>query len=250
MLSQRVPLLITFSAFLLLVSIAAGDWRPLVLILPLASLFFLTKTFLPISELNMEVKKELTPDSVMTGETARVKLEVTNKGKEKISFLEVYDRLPAELALAEGANHLVLSLDPAERVAFTYEVSCTQRGKYLIGPVYLRTRDPLGFNFTEDTKSATSSLQVLPSIEKLGSSDLPFRRTGQWPGVIHSSRRGEGTEFYGIREYVASDELRKVEWKASARLGKLMTIEHESDRSTDVVIILDARADSDLENSS
>jgi uncharacterized repeat protein (TIGR01451 family) len=250
MLSRRVPLLITFSASLLVLSVAARDWRPLVLILPLASLFFLAKTFYPTDELNIEVKKELTAENVLTGETVKTTLEVTNKGKEKINFLEVYDRLPAELALVEGTNHLVLSLDPGENVAFTYETLCAERGKYTIGPVYLRTRDPLGFNFTEDTKQVTSTLYVLPFIEKLNSTDLPFKRTGQWPGLIHSSRKGEGTEFYGIRDYMSSDELRKVEWKASARLGKLMTTEHESDRSTDIVIILDARTGSDAEDSS
>jgi uncharacterized repeat protein (TIGR01451 family) len=250
MLSQRVPLVITFSAFVLLVSIADRDWRPLVLILPLASLFFLTKTFSPIGELNLEVKKELAADSVMTGETVTVTVEVTNKGKEKISFLEFYDRLPAELTLVKGTNHFVLSLDPEEKVTLNYDVSCAQRGKYEIGPVYLKTEDPLGFHFVEDTKPVTSSLHVLPFIEKLGSGDFPFRRTGLWPGVIHSSRRGEGTEFYGLREYMANDELRKVDWKATARLGKLMTIENESDRSTDIVIILDARTGSNIGDAS
>ena len=246
MLSQRVPLLITFSAFLFLVSIALRDWRPLILILPLASLFFLARIVSPIGELDVEVKKELTPDSVMIGETATVKLEIANKRKEKIDFLEIYDRLPGELTITKGTNHLVLSLNPEEKAVFTYEVLCAQRGKYEIGPVYLRTQDPLGFNFNESTRSITSLLHVLPSIEKLRASDLPFKQTGQWPGIIHSSRRGAGMEFYGLRNYVPGDDLGRVEWKASARTGKLMTIERESERSANIVIILDAGKDSNL----
>lgn len=250
MLSQRVPLLITFSALLLLVSIALRDWRPSILILPLASLFLLTNALSAKNDLNIEVKKTLIQDSVMIGETATVKLEVANKGKERIDFLEVYDKLPAELCLTEGTNHLVVSLDAGERAGFTYEILCSRRGRYVIGPTYLRARDPLGFNFNESTRPLTSSLHVLPQIERLRANDLPFKRTGQWPGIIHSSQRGTGTEFYGLRNYLPEDDFRRVEWKTSARMGKLMTIEHESERSTDVVIILDASNDLSLGKSS
>jgi uncharacterized protein (DUF58 family) len=154
--------------------------------------------------------------------------------------LEIYDRLSEELTITKGTNHLVLSLDPEEKAVLTYEVSCVHRGRYEIGPIYLRTQDALGFSFSEGTQSVTSSLHVLPLIEKLVSSDLPFKRTGQWPGVIHSSRRGDGTEFYGLRNYIPGDDLGRVEWKSSARMGKLMTIERESERSANIVIILDA----------
>lgn len=246
MLSQRVPLLITFSVLLLLVSIALRDWQPLILILPLASLFFLAKIVSPIGELDVEVKKELTPDSVVIGETATVKLEIANKRKERIDFLEIYDRLPGELTITEGTNHIVLSLNPEEKMKFTYKALCAQRGKYEIGPVYLRTQDPLGFNFNESTRSITSLLHVLPTIEKLRASDLPFKQTGQWPGIIHSVRRGDGTEFYGLRDFAPGDDLGRVGWKASARMGKLVTIERESERSANIVIILDAGTDSKL----
>jgi uncharacterized protein (DUF58 family) len=231
---------------LLLVSIAIRDWRPLILILPLASLFFLARIVSPMGELDVEVKKELLPDSVMIGETAKIKLEIANKRKEKIDLLEIYDRLPEELKVTESTNHLVLSLNPEEKVEFTYEVLCAQRGKYEIGPVYLRTQDPLGFNFNESTQSVTSVLHVLPSIEKLRAGDLPFKQTGQWPGVIHSSRRGDGLEFYALRDYAPGDDFARVEWKASARMGKLVTIEHESERSANIVIILDAGTESKL----
>lgn len=250
MLSQRVPLLITFSAVLVLVSIALKDWRPSILTLPIAALLILVNVLSPKSDLNVEVKRKLAQESVMTGETVTVKLEVANKGKERIDFLEIYDMLPAELCLTEETNHLIVSLDAGEKMELNYEILCSKRGRYNIGPTYLRTRDALGFSFSENTESTTVMLQVLPQIEKLKSGDLPFKRTGQWPGVIHSSQRGAGMEFYGLRNYLPGDELRRVEWKASARMGKLVTIENESERSTDIVIILDASSDLTLGNSS
>ncbi|MCS7114522.1 MAG: DUF58 domain-containing protein [Nitrososphaerota archaeon] len=250
MLSQRVPLLITFSAILVLVSIALKDWRPSILILPITSLLILVNTLSPKSGLNIEVKRKLAQESVITGETVTVKLEIANRGKERVDYLEIYDTLPAGLRLTEGTNRLIVSLEAGERIEFSYEILCSKRGVYKIGPAYLRTRDPLGFNFVEKMEPATAVLRVLPKIEKLKASDLPFKQTAQWPGVIHSSQKGTGTEFYGLRDYLPGDDLRRIEWKASARMGKLITIENESERSTDIVIILDASSDLVLGNSS
>ncbi|MEM2995106.1 MAG: DUF58 domain-containing protein [Candidatus Bathyarchaeia archaeon] len=250
MLSRRVPLLTAFSAVLVLVSIALKDWCPSTLILPITTLIMLTQFLSPKSELNVEVKRKLTQEIVMTGETVTVKLEVTNKSEEKIDFLEVYDMLPAELCLTKGANHLIISLDAKEKMELIYEILCNKRGMHEIGPTFLRTRDPLGFSFNENTQPTTFRLHVLPKIEKLKSGDLPFKRTGQWPGVIHSSRKGAGMEFYGLRDYFPGDDLRRIGWKASARMGKLVTIENESERSTDIVIILDATSDLSLGDNS
>lgn len=248
MLSQRVPLLITFSAFLLLVSIALKDWRPSILILPIAAMLILVNLLSPKSDLKIEIKRKLAQESVLTGETVKVKLEVANKGKEKVDFLEIYDALPAELPLTEGTNYLIVSLDAGEKVEFSYEILCSKRGIHKIGPIHFRTRDPLGFNFNEYTEPTTAVLHVLPKIEKLKASDLPFKQTAQWPGVIHSSQKGTGIEFYGLRNYLPGDDLRRIEWKASARMGRLITIENESERSTDIVIILDASSDLTLGN--
>lgn len=218
--------------------------------LPIATLLVLTNFLSHKNGLNIEVKRKLTQESVITGETVTVRLEVQNTGNERVDFLEIYDMLPLGLCLNEGTNHLIVSLEPGEKMEFGYEIQCNERGVYEIGPTHLRTRDCLGFNFTESISATEMSLHALPKIEKLKSSDFPFKKTGQWPGIIHSSQRGAGMEFYGLRNYLPGDELRRVGWKASARMGKLLTIENESERSTDIVIILDASTDLTLRNSS
>ncbi len=243
MLSRRVPLLAAFSAMLLLLSIGLKDWRPSTLIIAIASLLTLTNILASTGHLEVYVRKEIMQDSAEAGETVTVTISITNNGNEKIDFLEIYDALPAELPLSKGSNHLIISLEKGETAKLSYEILCERRGVYEIGPTFLRTRDPFAFSFNEIIKQTTLTLRVLPKIEKIKASDLPFKQTGQWPGVIHSSRRGSGTEFYGLREYVSGDELRRISWKASARMGRLMSIENESERSTNIVIILDASTD-------
>jgi uncharacterized protein (DUF58 family) len=82
-------------------------------------------------------------------------------------------------------------------------------------------------------------LTVLPRIEKLGVVDLKGRRFGPWPGLVPSRRIGIGTEFFELAPYVAGVDLRRVNWKASARLGALVTNEFEGEQVIDVVVVLD-----------
>jgi len=58
--------------------------------------------------------------------------------------------------------------------------------------------------------------------------------------------RGEGSEFYGIREYQPGDPLRRVHWRSSARMGRLAVVEYEHDVSVDLTLVLDARRGSVL----
>ena len=246
MYTERVPILITFSILLTLASLAMKDWRPVILILPIASLFFVSNSFSPSTKTDVKAAREVTPARIAIGETSRVTLVITNAGKEKIGFLEIYDELPTEVNVIKNTNHLILCMGPGEKVPISYEIRCPRRGKYDIGPLHVRSRSPLSFHFAEKTLAPSLPLYVLPDIERLKPTDLGVRQTGPWPGIFHSRRSGIGTEFYGLRHYVPGDELKRIHWKASARMARLITIENESERSTDVVIILDTGKGSTL----
>src|SRR2546428_755119 len=87
-------------------------------------------------------------------------------------------------------------------------------------------------------------LVVAPTMEDLRRTKLQPRRTRPWFGQVPSRQIGAGTEFWGVREYAAGDEVRRINWKASARLDRLFTNEYEGERSGDVVIVVDARRES------
>jgi uncharacterized protein (DUF58 family) len=59
-------------------------------------------------------------------------------------------------------------------------------------------------------------------------------------GLRHTRRRGEGTSFESLREYVRGDDPRKLDWKASARHDKLITRQYEVERSRTVLLLVDA----------
>lgn len=247
MYSRRVPLTIAYSACLILASIILREWHSLVLLLPLASLFFFARNlFFPGETVDIEVTREVSPTRILVGETATVKLRFFNKGSRRIDLIEAHDRLAAEVETIKGTNHLLLSLDPAEEVTSTYEILCPKRGRYDIGPTTVRSMGPLKLYFDERNAFEAQPLYVIPEIQRLRPTDLRARQTGPWPGIFHSRRTGGGREFYGLRDYVRGDPLKMVNWKASARTGSLITVEHESERSTDIIIILDAGKGSHL----
>lgn len=102
-----------------------------------------------------------------------------------------------------------------------YEVRA-RPGKRRFGPVRVKLRDPLGFYEVEAEVAprGAGSLSASPRPEP-----PPRELLGQaLEAAVTTARaaRGPGTEFYSVREYVEGDEPRLIEWKATARLGKLM----------------------------
>jgi uncharacterized protein (DUF58 family) len=58
-------------------------------------------------------------------------------------------------------------------------------------------------------------------------------------GLLLRRRRGEGLEFQQLREYREGDALREIDWKASARHGKLISREYQDERNQQIVFLLD-----------
>jgi uncharacterized protein (DUF58 family) len=79
----------------------------------------------------------------------------------------------------------------------------------------------------------------MPKPEKMRITELRPRHLGPWPGVIPSRILGQGSEFYSLREYVAGDDPKRMNWKASARYQHLVINETEAEKVTDVMVVLD-----------
>jgi len=65
--------------------------------------------------------------------------------------------------------------------------------------------------------------------------------SGQWAGSFRSSRRGQGTDFDDLRHYTAGDDLRHIDWKASARTNELHTRLYREEKEHRVTIVVDIR---------
>ena len=78
-----------------------------------------------------------------------------------------------------------------------------------------------------------------PELVRVGA--VRLHRTLALPGETRSQRIGSVGEFYGLREALPSDPYRRINWRASARAGRLLANEYQLDRAGDLLLFLDAR---------
>jgi uncharacterized repeat protein (TIGR01451 family) len=179
----------------------------------------------------------------MGDEDVEVTLTVTNRSPHPIENLQLEDNLPDELKVKSGTNRLMLSLRPGEIAGISYKLSRPKRGTHEVGPTQISFTDNLQLRRVISRLSNVDQFLVLPKMEKLGTIDLKGRRVGPWPGLVSSRRIGIGTEFFEISPYVPGDDLRRVNWKASARSGELVTNEFEGEQVVDILVVLDCSED-------
>ncbi len=234
--------LVAMSFGFLVLGVALRSWQVVLLSLPPVIFLALGSLFPPATPRVVAVRT-LTRDRVQTGFDASIDLVVRNDGPS-LDLVEVVDVVPRELVVVQGTNHAVVSLERGGTVPVSYTVRSAVKGDFHIGPVRVRSLDPLALGAEDAVVPLDSRLVVAPAMEDLRRARLQPRRTRPWFGQVPSRRIGVGTDFWGIREYVPGDDVRRINWKASARFDRLFSNEYEGERSGDVVIVVDARRES------
>jgi len=113
------------------------------------------------------------------------------------------------------------------------------RGRFLIKDFELSTKFPFAFFRHRRRLSARETeLVVLPRIEPLGSEidDIPLEA-----GQLISKKRGSGQDLLTLRDYLPNDDLRRVDWKATARSRGLIVREFAAEDDRKITVILDPR---------
>ena len=225
------------------VAIAFHEFYLAAYVIPISLLFLVSNSLTSVDLSGLKIQRKLDPSRTFGGDPINVTIRVTNDAGQDLKDIEVEDRVPFPLAPEGGLNSVPLALRPGEALEWTYRISPAKRGYYVVGPILIRYTDMLGFYGKHIQRKERDSFTVLPTIEKIGALDLRARRVGAWSGQVPSRRVGAGTEFYELRLYNAGDELRRINWKASARAGRLVTNEFESEHVTDVLIVVDSAED-------
>ena len=140
-----------------------------------------------------------------------------------------------------GADHNrhPLSVPSGESVRLTTRLAPTRRGDRVADRVTLRSVGPLGIAGRQLSLPLPGRLRVLP--EFASRKHLPSRlaRLREMDGRAAVQVRGEGTEFDSLREYVLGDDVRSIDWRASARSTDLVVRTWRPERDRRVLIVLD-----------
>lgn len=177
-------------------------------------------------------------------EQVPIELQLRNDGRLPASLLLVDDRTPSGITAADddtaGARFVVRSLRSRQVVKLRWLAVGRRRGRYAIGPVRIRLRDPFGLAERTRRYRGTDDLVVFPAIESLVTTGgRGVRQGAETSAVRRAFHRGE--EFYTMRGYVVGDDLRHVHWPSTAHRGTLMVRQHELPWNARAVIYLDVR---------
>ncbi|MFP3871992.1 MAG: DUF58 domain-containing protein [Candidatus Aenigmatarchaeota archaeon] len=236
-----------FAFFLFSLAISLTFFAQILLILAFTSVVLIAVGYLsyPPDDDSVVIEREQEEAHTYEGEEFTVGLTVENHSDSRV-FLEIKDELPKNIKVIEGSNHHLLFLDPQEEKKIEYKIKFLKTENYRIGPVKVRYSDPLKLFSREWEFDEPLSVVALPPIEELSRTKLRPKHTRGWLGNIKSGQMGVGSDFFSIREYVQGDEMRDINWKATARYLDPKSNAYESEKSGDVVIIVDAFHESNV----
>lgn len=185
----------------------------------------------------LRIQRSVQPVRVHAGGTARVELAIANLGAPA-PVLQLTDPVTGTL----GARLRVGPLLSAERAHISYLLPTQRRGRLMIGPSDVAIVDPLGLSRTAIGDGPRTTLVVYPATQTL----VPPRLArGPEPlGVaadVHTLQR-IGEDFYALRDYTVGDDVRRIHWPSTARLGRPMVREDEVPRRSRVTVVLDTRS--------
>ncbi|MCL5103792.1 MAG: DUF58 domain-containing protein [Armatimonadetes bacterium] len=137
-------------------------------------------------------------------------------------------------------NVMPVNMAPRSERDILYRVTPLNRGDYDFGDIYARFCGPLGLVIRQVKYPSRRGVKVYPNLLDMKRYDIGLRREHiVQPGQRVVRHRGRGTDFESLRDYVPDDEFRAVDWKASARRGKLVTRQYQEEKSQNVMLVLD-----------
>lgn len=184
------------------------------------------------------------------GDTLEYSVTLSNDKVLPLIWVDIQDAFPEGLELL-GANVRSQSIDgtrqhtittsllPFQQVTWKYVLQCTKRGYHRIGPVRVRSGDIFGFSAAEAHYDGMDHLLVYPRVVDLEQLNLP---------AVHPLGSGRGkrplfqdtTRFKGQRDYLPTDPMKHIDWKATARTSRLQTKVFEPVVSLNVLVALNA----------
>lgn len=181
--------------------------------------------------------KRLTSKRLSNGDENPIEIEVKNKYGFTVK-VRVIDEIPFQFQLRD--KDFRLSLQSGAIKSIHYNLRPTKRGEYDFGFIRVFISSPLGFVTRRYNFDGAKVLPVYPSFINLGKYELmAVSRYLTEFGIKKIRKIGQSTEFDQIKNYVGGDDIRTINWKATARKSALMVNTYTDERSQNIYCIID-----------
>ncbi|MCM3500720.1 DUF58 domain-containing protein [Microbacterium sp. P26] len=176
------------------------------------------------------------PERALLDEPVAGELRVRNLGTRTLRTRVRDAWQPTAGAPAERQRFTV---PPGERRGAPLPLLPRRRGELRSAFVVVRAAGPLGLAGRQGVVDAPARLRVLPPFTSRRHLPSRLARLRELDGNTTLQVRGPGTEFDSLREYVRGDDVRSIDWRATARAGTTMLRTWRPERDRHVVIVID-----------
>ncbi len=181
--------------------------------------------------------ERIVPDKLSNGDENTIKIVVQNRYLFTVN-LTILDELPHQFQKRDFG--LTARLGRGKRTVFKYTLRPVERGVYEFGNLNVFAGSRLGFLRRRFTFDTSREVPVYPSFLQLKKYDLmAFTDRLFEYGVKKIRRIGHTMEFEQIRDYVAGDDIRIINWKATAKKNQLMVNQHQDEKSQSIYSVID-----------
>ncbi len=206
-------------------------------------LFFLLMAFtimdfllLFLSRRGIEGERELS-EKFSNGDENGVRIILRNFYNFTV-FVKIIDEIPSQFQVRNFS--ISRTVRPGGDDAFEYFLRPVERGEYFFGKLNLYARSPLRLVSRRFIYSDDAMVPVYPSFIQLRKYDLmAFSNNLYQYGIKKIRRLGHTMEFEQIKEYVAGDDIRTINWKATAKKNALMVNQFQDEKSQNVYMVID-----------
>jgi uncharacterized protein (DUF58 family) len=189
------------------------------------------------TRLRLDIARELHPPRVHAGTASRVELRVRNRGTRSSPLLTLRD----PVGRGRSAQVILAPLAKGDTVRAAYRLPTDRRGILRVGPLAIEVADAFGLASVTAPGAPVAELTVWPAVDEIP--PLPHTVADDpLGGADHpQALTGGGDDFYALRQYVVGDDLRRVDWKSTARRDELMVRQDEMPWQGRATIVLDTR---------
>lgn len=212
-------------------------------LLPVARVYFAVVLFLTIADyvLIFFAKGSLKGSRIMPprfslGDETEVRLSLYNSYPYKIK-LTLIDELPEQFQ--DRDFHLSMTVNNSSRIQSGYRLRPTARGEYTFGKLLSYMRTPLGLLQRRFTIAEENTIKVYPSFQQLKKYQLMALSDQQYFGIKKVRKLGHSLEFEKIKDYTQGDDVRTINWNATARRNTLMVNTYTDARQQQIYCLID-----------
>jgi uncharacterized protein (DUF58 family) len=184
-------------------------------------------------------QRTVRPARLYVESDSRVDLTVTNRSRRATPLLTVTDVFDDG---HRAARFVLPPLSPGETADAAYRLPTSHRGPFGIGPLAVAASDPFGFARRMWTLTSLSEVLVCPRVHDILA---PRQAGGQLVASVETAharaQAADGEDFLTLREYEVGDDLRRVHWRSTARVGDLMIRQDEAQWRARAIVVLDTR---------